>query len=46
MSQTRETSQEERHAIVLDCLAHDKDYTLLDTKKEGLLESFPCHIFY
>ncbi|KAF1296460.1 transcriptional regulator [Enterococcus sp. JM4C] len=32
MSQTRETSQEERHAIVLDCLAQDKDYGAMAIK--------------
>lgn len=32
MSQTRETSQEERHTIVLDCLAHDKDYGAMAIK--------------
>lgn len=32
MSQTRETSQEERLTIVLDCLAHDKDYGAMAIK--------------
>lgn len=32
MSQTRETSQEERLKIVLECLAQDKDYSALATK--------------
>ncbi|MGM0215700.1 transposase [Enterococcus sp. AZ109] len=32
MSQSRETSQEERQKIVLDCLAHDKDYGAMAIK--------------
>ncbi|WP_086350914.1 helix-turn-helix domain-containing protein [Candidatus Enterococcus clewellii] len=32
MSQSRETSQQERQMIVLDCLAHDKDYGAMAIK--------------